>query len=119
MGQAPLNIAPIVERKTGFAGRQGRGRVYMPAPDVGQLDTDGTPLATNVTINRNAVQSIQPVPYISITGALGGTCNLGPVLYQRATKTTKPITSINGLKLMGQQHRRGNYGRPNLPLIPL
>lgn len=117
--QSPLNVGAIVEKKTAIAGRAGRGRTYMPPPDVTLIDTDGTPLAAFVTTCQAAVASILQIPYASITGAAGGTCNLTPILWSVKTRSGTPVTGVVARKLFGQQHRRGNYGKPNLPYIPL
>lgn len=102
----------IITKVTGFPGRGNRGRMYLSFPSEGLNDVDGTP--TNAYVVALGVLSALIVLDQVVTGPVGSTATWRPVIRHRVSGTTLDITIAQSRKKWASQHRRGDYGRPNV-----
>lgn len=114
---AEPQMCAVITKRTGFTGRKNRGRVYVPFHGISDIDaTNGQPNAGyQVNLGIWAAQSLLPTTY----GVGPDTIDVVPVLAKRGTGTPPPytsidITSFNLQPKFGGQHRRGDYGKPNV-----
>lgn len=116
-GLIPTQVAPLVAKQTGFAGRRFRGRVYVPFVAESQLDSNGELLAGQKAILAGGVNAIFGTQ--TVVGA-GGTSLCSPILVHKAAHLA-PLSSVFILAFvatgkLGTQRRRGDYGQKNQPL---
>jgi hypothetical protein len=110
----PHQVSGVLSWYTASAGRQHRGRIFVPFPDISSDDTDRTPTVTYTT-NITAVGTALRTVTALATGGRTATVNFvlahkqlpGPIW------SSASITAILGQKKWGTQRRRGNYGRAN------
>lgn len=96
----PPNTAMLVQKVTGFGGRTGRGRFYIPGMSEGQVDSDGTWSPTWVTGMQTALEVFR-------TNLL--TAGLVPVLLHGPDSPVgapMPITSFAVSSTAATQRRR-------------
>lgn len=94
----PFQVSPVVSLRTAQANRGGRGRFYAPSPAV---DTQAggrmtTASQTNLADSAAAMMS-------ALTGAA-----LTPVLLNRTSMATTPLTSLDVGDVLDTQRRRRN-----------
>jgi hypothetical protein len=88
----------VVTLDTDMPGRAQRGRLYLPSPDAGHYNDDGTFVDAVCQDTANAFQS-----------AMGDMNGVGPtVVYHRATKTGSIVYNIRVGNIPGTQRRRTN-----------
>jgi len=97
-GCLPFQCAPVVSLRTAMATRSGRGRFYAPSPAVDVQD--GGRLTP--TAQGNLADAAE--------GLLGGltAASLQPVLLNRTSLDTTPITSLDVGDVIDTQRRRRN-----------
>jgi hypothetical protein len=108
----PGQVAGVMTKGTGQAGRKMRGRCFGPFPPPNAASSTGEMTAGYVAL-LNAVGTA--AMNILTVGGAGNTAILNPCLYHRTTKTFTLLTTVNASTKWGTQRRRGDYGRPNLP----
>jgi len=111
----PTNVAGIITKKTGFAGRAYRGRAYIPFPAEDDNGIDGLPVAGYLG-NLGALAAIVFSDFTFTSVDTLRSATLTPVLRHDkavAIPGTNPITSYRVNAKWANQHRRGDYGRPN------
>jgi hypothetical protein len=108
----PKQVALVVTKQTGLGGRRYRGRMYLPFWHEGYNSAGNRPEAAAITAGDNIATLFLTLQ--TVVGA-GGSANLLPVLYHRATRTYDIITSHRTNGIWGTQRRRGDYGRLNSP----
>lgn len=107
----PKQVSGLITLRTDYAGRQYRGRTYVPFP--GEIDSDGVegrPTANYVArldTLGNFWSSILAI------GAGGNTANGNPVLWKQGQVVGTPITADQGRPYWATQRRRGDYGAKN------
>jgi hypothetical protein len=104
-------VALVVSKRSGLAGRKNRGRMYVSFPS----DTDslafGLPSAAYLALVNTLVTAI-------FQNQIFGGVTAVPVIYQRLTPAASPaITAIRVNSKFGTQRRRGSYGKTN-SLVP-
>lgn len=109
----PRQTSGILTKRTQFAGRAKRGRVYVPFAYEGANDATGNPIAAYVTGLTNLANELRIIK--PIVGAGGNNCEMRPVLFHRVPGTTDNISNIVSQAKWATQRRRGSYGRPNVP----
>jgi hypothetical protein len=112
-GIAPSQVAPVVNKGTGLAGRKYRGRCYFPFMTVAYLTSTGELTAAG----QVALQAYY-AGFIStqVLAAGGSSTTLVPVL-KGAALPLAPTDIVSRLVTgkLGTQRRRGDYGRVNSP----
>lgn len=107
---APTQVRPLLRWKTGFTGRQYRGRLFMFTPAASKMQTGGIPSADVVT----AMSSFATTAAAPIITA-GSTWQL--VIAHRPTPpalwTATDVTGYTALDKFATQRRSGVFGRPN------
>jgi hypothetical protein len=96
----PANVALLVKKNTGFGGRTGRGRFYIPGIPESAIAANGTILATAVTAWGTALEAFRTT-LISL--------GLVPTLLHGAgspVQTPMPITSFTVDATGATQRRR-------------
>jgi hypothetical protein len=113
-GTSPLpgQVAGLLTKRTGLAGRKNRGRIYVPFPDQVHVNFNTNfPIAAYLAdLNTLALQLKSPITFI----AAGTTYTCDLQLYHRATKTFTPTSDVISRPRFATQRRRGNYGRVNV-----
>lgn len=112
----PAQISGILRLVSNAAAYRERGRMFVPFPAASLATSSGMP-ATGYTTALSALASA--IMGISSVGTGGSTATVVPVLWNRASSAYFQVVSAVPSQLFGGQHRRGNYGRLNLPVIPL
>lgn len=109
---APLAMAGIITKKTFIPGRRGRGRLYFPFFSASNIGNDGTPVF-GWAAQLDSVAAILLAPQSATSG--GNTIGIQPILWAKRTSTFTNVTSWLSREKFGTQHRRGDYGTPNIP----
>lgn len=94
----PFQCTPVVSLRTALANRHGRGRFYAPSPAVGAQAGGRLTTAAQTNLADSALALLQ--------GLTGGT--LQPVILNRTTFATTPITSLDVGDVIDTQRRRRN-----------
>jgi hypothetical protein len=114
-GPTPLpgQVSGMLTKRTGFPGRSGRGRIYIPFPSDAFVEpTNNVPTAAYV----GKLQQIANFYAADFSFVAGGTSyTFQPVLFRKKTKTVTPLTAVQTRPRWATQRRRGNYGRVNVP----
>jgi len=108
----PLQMSGIITKQTGQPGRANRGRVYVPFPSETSNGASGEPTAAYVT----ALNTLAGILLTTQTYTHGGinSMTLFPVLKQHGTVHITDILSARSNGKWAAQHRRGDFGRPNI-----
>lgn len=108
----PSQVRGILKLLTLVIGKTGRGRMYLPWPDV--ADSTGTPAHPGVGYGA-AQAALGTFMTSAITlGGGGATSNLFPGVYNRATHILTPYNSYEAEGVWATQRRGGPFGRPNV-----
>lgn len=106
----PKQVAGLIKKVSGLAGKANRGRVYIPFPSESDNDTFGTPNAayrTRLSDFGFQMASIR-------TGGLWLAATLTPIIYHKtAPATHTAITDFTVRSRWANQRRRGDFGRSN------
>jgi len=103
-------VCGIITKRTGFAGRKYRGRMYIPFPTETANTNDGTATTAYQTL-LDAIGLNLLTPIIVTGGA--GTTTLFPCLLHPDGSIDR-ITAWLSRATWGTQKRRGDYGRTNV-----
>jgi len=107
----PRQTSGIVTKRTAFAGKKYRGRVYVPFPsEADNQDPQGTPTAGYIT-RLNTFKTSLIGNWTINTG--GNQATMVPVLWHEDTSTYTDITGSTSQARWGTQKRRGSYGPVN------
>lgn len=106
----PRNVSGLVSKQTAFAGRRFRGRGFIPFPTEDHNDATGHPSAGYLTL-LNTVRTFL-FGNVLVLGMTNG-AQLQATIFHRAGATDDLVTSSSSTAKWAQQHRRGDYGRPN------
>lgn len=110
----PRQVSGVLTLGTPLAGRANRGRLYMPFPAKASSDAFNVPEATY----KNNLQSLGMALISSFTATQGvNSTTLTPVIWRRGPRTFTDLTRAVAQPRWGTQRRRGNYGRPNPPVV--
>ena len=108
----PSQTTGIITLRSNVAGRGGRGRKYIPFPAEGDNLTGQTPTAGYLTAAGSLGTAL--VAQRVITGMVGNTATLVPIIFRRANPVGSPLVeSFTVRSKWATQRRRGSYGRPN------
>lgn len=111
----PRFTSGIITLRTALPGRSHRGRKYVPFPtEAFNAAPDFEPNDTYLTL-LNTLGVALVAPFTVTAGA--ASCTMNPVIYSRLLSNTFDITNYISRRKWGLQHRRGDYGRTNLPLV--
>jgi hypothetical protein len=107
----PTQVRPLVSWRTGKAGRNYRGRIYLPTPSTTFLETTGHLTAAAVTI-ISAWAGFIRAPFVSA----GSTWQ--PAIYHRhptalVSDVATAITASETTTFFATQRRSGDFGRLN------
>jgi len=108
----PKQVCGILTKRTAFAGRTFRGRIYLPFPSETDNAVDSTPTPGYLANLAFWVIALQGN---ILTAGAGGTNTLRHILFHRATGGFDFVTSAVARDKWATQRRRGAYGRPNVP----
>lgn len=105
-GDAPYNVAAIITKETGLAGRQYRGRIFLPfLADTDISDQQTINAAPMTALNNLAAALMVPLEIkLNGTGILKATAR--PVLWHKATRTVTVITTMIARTYIASQRRR-------------
>lgn len=111
----PRQTCGIITKRTVFAGRAYRGRVYLPFPSEASNDTDSTPTAVYLgDLDLLAAELVDPVT----AGAGGDTTSIVPVLKNKLPHAEWPrLVVCVARDKWATQRRRGSYGQANVSPI--
>lgn len=107
----PRSAAPIMSYQTGGRGPGARGRIFIPFFPTTVMDANGELTSGGKTyINTFAASLLGPHTF----GSGGNTSVLiWGLLKRKPTLGLTVITAAEASGKFGNQHRRGDYGRPN------
>jgi len=108
----PTQVSGIITLTTDQAGRAKRGRMYVPFPSETHNLATGVPSGAYVAL-LEVIGTI--FSSVLLVGALPDRVELGPIIHQKDTHQTTPITDATPRSRWATQRRRGAYGTPNLP----
>ncbi len=109
----PAQVSGLITLRTNMAGPGGRGRLYIPFPDMS--GNDGVTNAPDLAVYIPLLDNIGAAIATPLTvGVLGNTATLEPGLWNRTTHVFTPLTNVTSVHLWATQRRRGDEGRPNL-----
>lgn len=111
----PAQVTGLLHLATTTGGRKGRGRVYLPFPNIGENDSDNTPTAGFVTGWNFFGADI--LSFIIIPALSGASCLATGVLWHAETGDYSFLNAAYCKKLYATQRRRGDYGRINADVI--
>jgi len=112
--------AAIITKRTDFPGPSGRGRVYIPWVDAGNVLLTGELDPTATAILDTIAQGLMPDPSTPLVLTNGvDSVTLTAVLVQKpyGPATTKIVTRTQSQTKLGTQRSRSDYGALN-PLTP-
>jgi len=101
-----LQVCGLIRLRSGFAGKTGRGRVYIPFPSGTDFDANGDPIAAYKTSLLNLAASFLDTITIGPLGA--PTWTGSPILYRRKTGSTRPILTESISQTYATQRRRAD-----------
>lgn len=111
----PKNTAAILRYFSNVKrGPGGRGRVFLPFAGAINVGPTGDPIAAFTTLMQGFINGLTTAV---VVGTPPNTANFFFILLKRATETTPLdytlVTDGSPANKFGQQHKRGDYGRPN------
>ncbi len=108
----PPDKAGIITWKTGKAGKKYRGRSYVPFPGEADNGVDGLPTAGYVTALTTLANKLMSLTAI---GSVGNTVSMTKcIVHGRVPGSPNDLVTYNQPRSKwADQHRRGDYGRPN------
>lgn len=113
----PKQVSGLIAKKTSFAGRNLRGRFYVPFPSEGNSDpTEARPNAAYITLLTTlATAMVTPV----IDAGVPDTYEAQPIIYSGSGPILNgsDITSCLVRPFWATQRRRGDFGATNLSPI--
>jgi len=111
----PSQVAGVISVYSKLSGRTGRGRVYVPFP--GKTDSTPTIPPTPVDDYVSRLNGLgQRLTGLYNVAAAGNGWSIQWCLFRKGlTPVTTFLYSYVSRQLWGNQRRRGNYGRPNVP----
>lgn len=107
----PGQVAGLISLRTNFAGRSGRGRVYIPFPTEAQNDVDGEPTLAYIG-NAQNLAAVLAQSWTLVAGTDSTTFQ--PIVWNRKLAQYTIITSSIVRTKWATQRRRGDFGRPNV-----
>ncbi len=111
-GLQPTQVAALVAKKTGFAGRAFRGRAYAPFPSDSFQAATGKPSGAFVAGQLNAFALALAATIVA--GLAPNTVDLTPVLFKTPAGPATSITSVVPRTEWATQRRRGGFGAKNV-----
>jgi hypothetical protein len=102
----PTQTCGLITLLTAFSGRKFRGRKYIPFPTEEDNTADAAPVATYVT-RLNALKDFFTTTLSVAAG--GGSIDLAPVIYHRATQTDDLVIGGRSATVWATQRRRGAF----------
>jgi len=112
--QLPKQTSGVITLRTALAGRQNRGRLYVPFPAESSNGVGGTPEATYVADLITLADSLDDP---RIPGFAPNTETLLPVIAHRPSYTHVDIALAVPRGIWGTQRRRGSFGAANVSPI--
>jgi len=104
----PPQTAMLMSKRTAFAGRANRGRMYISFPSDSYTLANGGITAGGIT----AATALANTLFASITVTVGGaSVTLAPIIYQKATGTSVFVTNIVFPASYATQRRRSGINR--------
>lgn len=94
----PFQCTPVVSLRTALANRHGRGRFYAPSPAVSSQDGGRLTAAAQTNLADSALALLNGLSAGALT----------PVILNRTTFATTPITSLDVGDVIDTQRRRRN-----------
>ncbi len=107
---APAQLSMVLTKRSTKAGRQFRGRFYIPFPSQSDIETTRLPKAAYVA-DADTLGATLAATQVVVGG--GGDATLIPVIYSKVGGTFTTIANSTGAAKFGTQRRRGEFGRPN------
>jgi hypothetical protein len=113
-GAVPSQVAAVVRKITGFAGRKHRGRIFAPFLAFSFLQANGELTAGSVASFTAATQNV--FGNQNMLMGLRETDLQATLQHKGAPITTDDVVDFQCTGKLGTQRRRGDYGRTNSPL---
>lgn len=109
----PKQICGLVTKRTDLGGRHNRGRIYIPFPSEADNFSQGTPEAAYIT----ALGAFGIV--MASARNVGASTTFVPIVFRKdAPALSSRITGYTQSGRWANQHRRGDFGALNLPVVP-
>jgi len=106
----PTQTCGLITFTSQLIGRANRGRRYIAFPAADALDTDGTPIAAQVSnLDSLATVLLSVFPIVGGSGTISATLCIG----RKPSLTFTRLTGKRVLKRWATQRRRGNFGAAN------
>jgi hypothetical protein len=107
---APPRVSIVISLVTALPTRSGRGRLYLPAPALAQMDANGALLGTAQTLlSTNFAQFVTTMHSIAPVVVYHGVINIGG---PNPVPSGTEVTSVKVGSILGTQRRRTNK-QPN------
>jgi hypothetical protein len=107
---APRQTRGLISYYSSLAGRGQRGRLYVPFPSTGAIQSNGSPVAGYVTLLSNLRIAIVNTTTILVGGR---SASVGLCIYHRKTHNANLVAASIARTKFATQRRSGDYGRPN------
>lgn len=110
----PTQVAAVVRKKTGFAGRKFNGRLFIPFCASDWADAGGELSVTGEGDSVVMANAYFQTRTVTLAGAGSPSLTVSPVLIHRGAppSTTAVVAQVTSHKF-GSQKRRGDYGKSN------
>lgn len=101
----PRQVAGLIRKKSNFASRSGRGRMYVPFPAEQSNTALGFPSPAYL-VNLNILAGLLDDPQVA--GGGGNTATLSPIIFNRTTNVGTPITGFESATTWATCRRRSD-----------
>jgi len=112
----PGQIAGEVSVYTALTGRSRRGRKYFPFPAEDDNEADNLP-SVNYR-DRLELLAVDCYSVITVSGGVGITTTLIPVIWSKKLMTTTPVTQVRVRRAWGTMRKRSSLGGSDPVAIP-
>lgn len=109
---APAQVSGLIRKSTGYGGRKGRGRMYVPFVATDSLQAAGHLTAPGLALLEDIVAVIPLVASID-NAAVTGTVTAQMVLTRTPFLVGNAVISLEAATRLATQRRRGEFGRTN------
>lgn len=114
-GALPLQTAGVVTLQSTLSDPQGRGRIYVPFPGIGAQDADAHP--TVDYLSSLVLLGIGLRAFVTATYDPAGSNSFELKVFSKTANIFRKCVSTRGNRRWGEIHKRGDYGKANIPVI--
>lgn len=113
-GALPSAVSGIISLKSDTIGPNANGRKFVPFPSEDDNDDTTHKPISGYMSNLNALGGIMISPLTAVGASPSDSIDLYPVIWSRDFDVRYDIKAYVARNKWATQHRRGNYGRPNV-----